>query len=327
MKKYISTILAFVMAVSVVLLVVLDDTKKTYSFGLGVNASYGSVKNATIDEDGSVQAIVNIAAVIIDEDGVIVNCNLDCADNNALFKYNGVAVEPAEHLTKYEKGKNYNMVAYGGAKLEWFEQADAFEKICIGKTIDEVKAFIAEDGATSDEVIEAGCTIYVGDFIKSVEVAVNNAQSTKASPDSSLELGVVTSQENTDYSAEANGSIKLTTTVVATAMMDDKVSDASTDAVEFSFSFDDKGVAVAPQGEVTTKHQLGDDYNMVAYGGAKLEWYAQADAFSGLLAGKTADEIGALAAEDGKGVADVQTAGCTIYVTDFVKAAVKAATK
>jgi hypothetical protein len=62
---------------------------------------------------------------------------------------------------------------------------------------------------------------------------------------------------------------------------------------------------------------------MVAYGGAKNEWYAQAAAFDAACIGKTAAEISALMGSDGKGVADLQTAGCTIYVSGFVKAASK----
>ena len=39
--------------------------------------------------------------------------------------------------------------------------------------------------------------------------------------------------------------------------------------------------------------------------------------------GKTNDEIAGLKGEDGKGTADLQTAGCTIDITGFVKAATK----
>ena len=57
--------------------------------------------------------------------------------------------------------------------------------------------------------------------------------------------------------------------------------------------------------------------------GAKKEWFEQAAAFDAACVGKTATEIKALMANDGKGVEDLQTAGCTIYVTGFVKAAEK----
>ena len=62
---------------------------------------------------------------------------------------------------------------------------------------------------------------------------------------------------------------------------------------------------------------------MVAYGGATKEWHEQAAAFDAACVGKTATEIAGFVAEDGKGVEDIQAAGCTIYVTGFVKAASK----
>ena len=49
----------------------------------------------------------------------------------------------------------------------------------------------------------------------------------------------------------------------------------------------------------------------------------QAAAFDAACIGKTATEIASLMGNDGKGNADVQAAGCTIYVTGFVKAATK----
>ena len=59
------------------------------------------------------------------------------ASNTVKFTADGKAVASAEFKTKYELGKDYNMVAYGGATKEWFEQADAFETVVAGKTLTE----------------------------------------------------------------------------------------------------------------------------------------------------------------------------------------------
>ena len=64
---------------------------------------------------------------------------------------------------------------------------------------------------------------------------------------------------------------------------------------------------------------------MKAYAGSAKEWYEQADAFCAACVGKTSAEIAALAVGDGYGVESLQTAGCTIGVTDLVETAVKAA--
>ena len=42
---------------------------------------------------------------------------------------------------------------------------------------------------------------------------------------------------------------------------------------------------------VKTKNELGNDYGMVAWGGAKAEWNAQAAAYAAYITGKTAEEV------------------------------------
>ena len=343
MKKFLSIAIAIVMVAGVLFLVGCDkgpedsntDAPANLKFGMGVVASYGEVKDASDEGDGSVEAVVDIATVLVDADGKIVKCVIDCADSKAGFTVDGAAVEAGEFKTKYEMGDDYNMVTYGGAKAEWYAQADAFAKLTEGKTIDEVKALMAEDYKGTADVVNAGCTIYVSGFVKAIEAAVANAADSKATADSTLKLGVVTSQTNKDASEEADGEIELATTVVATALdAEGKVIVADTDAAAVKFTFDAKGVSTTDTtAAVATKKALGKDYNMATYGndlngdGVVKEWFEQADAFNAALVGKNATEIGALAVETGYGAADLQTAGCTIHVGDMVKAAVKAATK
>ena len=68
---------------------------------------------------------------------------------------------------------------------------------------------------------------------------------------------------------------------------------------------------------------------MAAYGtdlngdGVVKEWNEQAAAFDAACVGKTAVEIEALVGADGYGVADLQTAGCTMAVSGFAKAAAR----
>lgn len=339
MKKFLSIAIAIIMVAGVLFLVGCDkgpegtdtDAPATLKFGMGVVASYGEAKDASDEGNGEGEVVVSIASVLVDADGKIVKCVLDCADNKAQFTAEGTAVEAGEFKTKYELGDNYNMVAYGGAKAEWYAQADAFAGLVAGKTIDEVKALVAEDYKGTDEVVNAGCTIYVSDFVKSIEAAVANAADSKATADSTVKLGVVTSQTNSETK------IELATTVVATALDEEsKVVVASTDAVSASFEFDEKGVCLTDTtAAIATKKALGADYGMASSeyaddlngDGVVKEWFEQGAAFDAALVGKNATEIGALAVETGYGAADLQTAGCTIHVGDMVKAAVKAATK
>jgi hypothetical protein len=72
-------------------------------------------------------------------------------------------------LSKRELGANYGMVAYGNAAKEWFEQADAFNALCVGKTVAEIVALCGADNYGTDEVKTAGCTILVDGFTKAAD--------------------------------------------------------------------------------------------------------------------------------------------------------------
>ena len=109
---------------------------------------------------------------------------------------------------------------------------------------------------------------------------------------------------------------------------------APNDAIEAEFSFDTEGVSKTDKGQVVkTKLEKGADYGMAKDGaydanqdGVVKEWYEQAAAFDAACVGKDAKGIAALEGEGGLGVEDLQTAGCTIAITNMVAAAVKAAT-
>lgn len=335
MKKILSLVLAVLLVFSLVSLVGCgkkesgkEDIAGLLKFGMASYSYIEEAKSADADTNGVGQYATTVAAVLLDKDGKIVDAVIDTADNKVEFTSEGKAVAPAEFKTKYEQGVDYNMKAYGGAKKEWFEQADAFVAAIKGKTIDEVKALVAEDGKGKDDVVNAGCTITVTDFIKALEKAVKNAKDSDASADAKLNLGVVSSAEEVkDAAADANGIIEVATTFVASAADNaGKVVATAADVLSVSFDFDAKGVTTTDaSATIETKYEKGDNYGMKAYGGAKKEWYEQADAFAKECTGKTADEISKLVAENGKGVDSLTTAGCTIYVTDLVKAAVKAA--
>jgi hypothetical protein len=77
--------------------------------------------------------------------------------------------------------------------------------------------------------------------------------------------------------------------------------------------------------DLRSKQEKGDDYGMVAYGASDKEWYQQADAFAAYCIGKTADEVRAIALEDGKPTDADLSAGCTIAVSSFIEAVAAAA--
>ena len=329
MKRFLTVLLCILMLVSAVLVgcnkaEVKEDSAASVKFGAGVYVSAPSATDATEDKNGSGKLDVTVAAVTVDADGKIVSCALDTASNTVGFTAEGKAVANDGFMTKYEFGADYNMVAYGGAVKEWFEQADAFEAIVVGKTLDEVKALVAEGDKGTEEVVNAGCTIMIGEFVGAIEKAYNAAAAEVAS-DAVLNVKIATEQTCADADEDKDGSNKVSVyTFAAAEDAEGKVISASSDCVEVSFTFDANGASTLDTTkDVVSKKEQGDAYGMVAYGGAAKEWYEQAAAFDSACVGKTATEIASLIAEDGKGTEEVQSAGCTIYVTGFVKAASK----
>lgn len=329
MRKIICAFLSILMILSLFAFVGCNDNggnkeEAKLKFGMGV---YVTVKasSAEGDKNGQGQATVTAAAVTVDAEGKIVACALDTADNKVDYTGEGKAVAVESFKTKYELGKDYNMVAYGGAAKEWFEQADAFEKVVVGKTLTEVKALVAEGNKGNDEVVNAGCTIMINEFVLAIEKAYNNAADSNATAAHTIKLGMHTEQSCKDATEDAVGSNQVETTVFAAVVdAEGKVVVASSDCAQVKFTFDNKGASTFDATKaVSTKKEMGDGYNMKLYGGAAKEWYEQAAAFDIACVGKTAAEIAAMMGSDNYGNADLKGVGCTILVNGFVKAASK----
>ncbi|MBQ8600630.1 MAG: hypothetical protein IJ407_04535 [Clostridia bacterium] len=336
MKRVLSAILVVLMLVS---LTACGGAKaEPLKFGMGITTVYGEATSADGETDGKTEVDATAAAVLLDAEGKIVQLVIDTAQNTATYTSEGKGVANTAFKTKGEKGTEYGMAAYGkdlngdGVVKEWNEQVAAFIASVEGKTIDEVKAMVV-DGYGNADIQTAGCTIAVSEFVGAVEKAVANAKESAAAAENTLQLGVVTAEEVTDATEEKSGTIEQNISFTAAVVdKDGKVVVAATDVVQAQLTFDTKGAALTDTAaELKTKAEKGTDYGMAAYGkdlngdGVVKEWNEQGAAFDAALVGKTAAEIGGLVVE-GYGVEEIQTAGCTIAISDMVAAAVKAAT-
>ena len=331
MKKLLCLSLSVLMVVSMVGCKKEEKKAETLKFGMGVVTEVSKAGNAEADANGQGKTTTNVAVVTVDAEGKIVACQLDTSDITVAYTGDGKAVANDSFATKYEQGDAYNMVAYGGAVKEWYQQADAFESVVAGKTLDEVKALVAGEGKGTEDVINAGCTITVTEFVQAIEKAYNNAVASDVTAEHTLKLGVSTAQSCKDATEEADGQNQLETTFLAVAVdAEGKVVAATSDCVQVKFTFDATGASTYDLTKaVSSKKEAGANYGMSAYGtdlngdGVIKEWFEQAAAFDAACVGKTVAEIEALVGTDGYGVADLQTAGCTMAVSGFVKAAAK----
>lgn len=179
MKRIIALTLTCVMAVGLLAACGGNggSTSGATKVGLGVVTSIGSSKDLEGDK-GTAQVDSTIATVAVDESGKIVNCQIDVAQTKVTFDAAGkiTSDKNAEIKTKDELGADYNMKDAGTIKKEWNEQAEAFAKWCIGKTVAEVKNLPLKDGVPNSTDLVSSVTIHVGDFISAIEKAVTNAK-------------------------------------------------------------------------------------------------------------------------------------------------------
>lgn len=332
MKKFFSVILAVSMILSLIAFTGCESEETSgLKFGMGVLAYYGDAISADGESDGSAEAYATVAALLADEEGKIVKVAFDSLDVAGYYTADGkAAVTPGEFPTKREFGDSYGMVTWGGASLEWYLQVDALEGYLVGKTLDEAKAIVVDGYKGNDDVISAGCTIGISDFILAIEKAFANLKASKGAASDTLDIGIVTSVEETvDATDENNGQHTFAVSVAAAAVNSEgRVTACATDAFDVTMAFDKAGQAIENDSKIKTKYEQGADYGMAKYGqdlngdGIVKEWFEQADSFCEICIQLNSSEISALAVNDGKEF--VQVVGCTIDANDMISAMTKA---
>lgn len=290
--------------------------------GLAMVAT-ASPTDASADADGSAAFDVTLAAVLVDDNGVIVDCALDSIGATVTFDASGAITADitAEVLTKNELGDSYGMVAWGGAVAEWYQQADALCQYAIGKTVEELKnGAVNETGYAADADLASSATIYLGGYVSAIEAAVNNAQHLGAQAGDTLKLAATAKTGNsTGADAENAGNAQLDVDVTALTLNGDVITSCAIDAVQAKVAFDAAGTVTADlSAPFQTKNQLGENYGMKAWGGAIAEWNEQAASFAAYITGKTAEEVAGIAVNKSTYPTDADlTASVTIAIGGF----------
>lgn len=270
--------------------------------GLAVSTKLSDSVSATAEAAGAAKYDVTLAAVLVDDKGVIVDCVIDSIPATVNFDAQGQITSDLsmEIPTKNELGAAYNMVAYGGAIAEWDAQVAAVAKYAIGKTVDQLKngdidmvTGKAKDGTD----LASSATIYLAGYVYAIEAAVNNAQHLGAQAGDQLVLATMnTVKSSASATAEKAGTIQLDADITALTKRDGKITSCYIDSLQAKISVDAAGqITTDLSAAVKTKNELGEGYGMVAWGGAKAEWNVQAAAFASYVTGKTAAEVAGIA--------------------------------
>ena len=273
--------------------------------GLSVSAKISDSVSATAEANGSAAYDVTVAAVTVDDNGVIQSCAIDSIPATIEFDATGAIVTDLATVidTKNEKGENYGMVAWGGAIAEWDAQVKAVADYAVGKTIDELKngdidmtTGKAKDGTD----LSSSATIYLAGYVYAIEAAVNNAQHLGAQAGDELVLTTMNKiSSSTSCVNEEDGVAQLDADIVALTRKDGVITSCYIDSLQAKVAFNTAGAITTDlTAPVATKNALGENYGMVAWGGAIAEWNEQAAAYAQYITGMTAAEVAGIAIDE-----------------------------
>jgi hypothetical protein len=267
-----------------------------------------------------------VVGVLVDEDGVIVDCVIDAVQPKAEFSSAGKIVTPLDTTfdSKNVLGDAYGMKKASGIGKEWNEQAAFLADYVVGKTIEEVKGIALDaEGTATDEELLAGVTMHIGPYIAVIEKAVANATDLGAKEGDTLGLGITTNiGQSKDFSADGDGvAVLYSTYALASKDADGVITSAIIDGSQAKVTFDAAGkLIVDVAAEFITKNELGDDYGMKMASGIGKEWYEQAAAFAAFATGKTIDDVKGVSMDAEGVVTDEElAASVTVHVGDFIK--------
>ena len=277
-------------------------TEGAVKTGLSVSTKLSDSVSATADAPGAAKYDITIAAVTVDDNGVILSCVIDSVPATINFDAAGQITTDlsAAVLTKNELGENYGMVAWGGAKAEWNQQVAAVAQYAVGKTVEQLKngdidmtTGKAKDGTD----LSSSASIYLAGYVYAIEAAVNSAKHLGAQAGDTLVLATKNSLSSSNsVAADKAGNAQLDADIAVVTKKDDKITSCLIDSVQAKIAFDATGKITSDlSAAVKTKNELGADYGMVAWGGAKAEWNEQAAAFCAYVTGKTAAEVAGIA--------------------------------
>lgn len=312
MKRKISVIIAIIL-----LMICLNScgkqgvAGKKYSLYLGISQEHEA-------GDGKAKFASTYVAVICDKKGKIVDCVFDGFESTTSLE-GGVADYDENVQSKNELGLEYSMKSASPIGREWYEQAAHFADFIKGKALDEVEEV---DGGEAE--LMAGCTININGFKEAIDNAeeIGGIEVESGSEPSAKVAFFADYSDTKNASAETDGVAHLSVTYTAVAMSEGKIAAAALDQTETKVYFDDSGLIInLDKGE--SKREAGYDYGMKPASAIGLEWFEQADNFARAIVGMSPSDVAGMRLNGEYLEDETLLAGCSIKVTDFVKAVAK----
>ena len=152
----------------------------TTRIGLGM-AVDSAVSPAEDDDDGRAEAKVTTCALLLDQEGKILSVKFDCTEAIATYNKAGAVTWPDTYKSKKELGYDYGLKNYSSIGKEWFEQVNALEDYCTGKTVSDVSSMQLKEedgrkGVPAAAELTSTCTISCDQFIEALKKAEMSAK-------------------------------------------------------------------------------------------------------------------------------------------------------
>jgi hypothetical protein len=267
-----------------------EDTVMTTKMGLGL-VTTDTTKDANSAGDGTVQFDTTYAMVVLGEDDKITKVDIDTIQSIVKFDVAGKVVEKVT-MSKTEAKDDYGMGTISGINKEWYKQVEAFEKYCVGKTIDEVLRTQLDPNKNSPVDLATSVTINVNEFITAIDNASKNL--TTVTDGHLTGVAALTEFGTVDASAIADGKIDVVTSVVATGLnLYDKFVYLEIDEAQSSATIDAKGKVKTTE-VLPSKQALKSSMGIVEASTVYGPWYEEIEAFKVFIKNELASDLHSL---------------------------------
>lgn len=295
--------------------------------GIGVVTSMEESADAG-EEDGKFSGYSTVAAIVVDDQGVIQDCVIDAAQTVLNFSAEGKITSDlnAEYVSKNVLGDAYGMKGASSIGKEWYEQAAYFAQYCVGKTVEEVAATQLEERKAVDADIISGATIKIDGFLAAIAKADEMALSCGPSAKGDLHLSISTDvSASKDAAEDADGQCQAYNTYVAASIAGDgTVEGCYIDASQATLHFDREGrITDDITAGIQTKNELGEAYGMKKASSIGKEWNEQAQGFAAYCVGKKVSDLVSMELNEGIAADTDVLSTATVHIDGWLEALAK----